>query len=336
MTVARVTQKTIAAKLGLSASLVSRALSGKAADIGCTPATVERIRDTATRLGYLPSAAARRLRGGGGPLLGVVAADIADPFFAQVLAGVIRRGHERGCALAVAGFERRRIHQRDLALLLEQDLSGLLLIGGGHEYEDAEVLRRGIPVVRIGAIAKRAAFAQIGPNEDAGFRLLLNHLATLGHRDLGLVGADQEVHRARLERVRALAPAYRMHIPPRHVVYGSDEVLKAGMDGGRRLLRQAGANRPTAVVCSSDTVALGVIGAVRARGLRTPEDVSVTGFDDLLLSQLATPPLTTLHQPVAAFTEYALEALLDGHPLPRIKRFPVELMVRGSTGKVAS
>lgn len=332
---ARVTQKTIAGQLGLSASLVSRALSGKAAAIGCTPETVERIRDAANRLGYLPSAAARRLRGDGGPLLGVVAADIADPFFAQVLAGVIRRGHERGCALAVAGFERRRIHPRDLAVLLEQDLSGLLLIGGGNEYGETGVLRRGIPVVRIGAIAPRAAFAQIGPNEEAGFRRLLNHLAKLGHRHLGLVGADQAVHRERLERVRKLAPSYRMRIAPHQVVFGSDEVLKAGMEGGQRLVRQTGAKRPTAVVCSSDTVALGVIGALCAEGLRTPEDVSVTGFDDLLLSRLATPPFTTLHQPVDAFTEFALEALLGGHPLPRIKRFPVELMVRGSTGKAA-
>ncbi len=333
---ARVTQQTIATKLGLSASLVSRALSGKAEDIGCTPATVARIRDTARRMGYLPNAAARRLRGEGGPLLGVVAADIADPFIAQTLAGVIRRGHERGCALTVAGFERRRIHRRDLEILLEQNLSGLLLIGGGNENDYGVVEQHGIPVVRIGAIAPLAAFAQIGPNEEAGFRRLLSHLAKLGHRHLGLVGADQTVHRERLQRVRKLAPAYRMRIAPHHVVFGSDEVLKAGMEGGLRLVREAGTNRPTAVVCSSDTVALGVIGALRAEGLNTPADVSVTGFDDLLLSGLATPPLTTLHQPVEVFTAFALDALLGGHPLPRIKRFPVELMVRGSTGKASS
>jgi len=329
----RVTQKTIARKLGLSASLVSRALSGKAEEIGCAPATVTRIREVAAKLGYLPSAAARRLRGEGGPLLGVVAADIADPFFSQVLASVIRLGHERGYALTVAGFERRRIHQRDLSRLLEQELSGLLLIGGGNESEYDEVSRRGIPVVRIGAVSPRSAFTQVGSNEEAGFNLLLKHLATLGHRNIGLVGADQKVHRHRMDLVRSLTATHGLRVASRHVTLGSDEVLKAGLEGGRQLLRQSGAKQPTAIICSSDTVALGVISALRDHGSRTPEDVSVTGFDDLLLSRICTPPLTTLHQPVEAFTEYALEALIGRRPLPRTRQFAMELVVRGSTGK---
>ena len=332
----RVTQKTIARKLGISPSLVSRALAGKADDIGCASETAARIVDTARRMGYVPNAAARQLRGEGGPVIGVVATDISDPFFAQVMSGVIQQAHARGFALAVAGFERRLVHQRDLAVLLEQSLSGLLLIGGGSD-EGFEPLRaRSIPVVRIGAITGKATFCQVGPDEADGFRKLLRHLATLGHRRLGMVGADQPVHRERLALARKLAQGRGMTIDSHHQVFGSTEVLKAGIEGGRRLIELAGTSLPTAVVCSSDAVAMGVIAALSEFGFRVPADLSVTGFDDLVLSQVASPPLTTLHQPVPEMIDWALDALFGELFGTRPKRFPLGLMVRGSTGRKAS
>lgn len=327
----RVTQKTIADKLGLSTSLVSRALSGKAGDIGCSPETASRIVETARRLGYVPSAAARQLRGGGGPVIGVVATDISDPFFSQVMTEVIRQAHDRGCALAVAGFERRQIHQRDLALLLQQDLSGLLLIGGGTDEGFDQLRERRIPVVRIGALTGKASFCQVGPDEKDGFRKLLHHLASLGHRRLGMIGADQPVHRARLAGARRLARARGMSVEPRHVVFGSPEVLKAGIEGGRRLIGQFGSPLPSALVCSSDAVAMGVVAALAEFGFRVPTDFSVTGFDDLMLSQVVAPPLTTLHQPVTEMINWALDALFGERPAKRPRPFPLGLKVRGST-----
>jgi DNA-binding LacI/PurR family transcriptional regulator len=243
---ARVTQKTIAAKLGLSPSLVSRALSGKAEAIGCTPETTTRIVSTARALGYVPSAAARQLRGGGGPVIGVVVSDMGDPFFAQVMTEVIRQAHARGYALAVAGLDRRMIDQRDLSLLLEQDLAGLLMIGGGSDAGLAPVRRRNLPAVRIGSILRAAPFAQVGPDEAEGFRKLVHHLATLGHQRLGFVGADQPVHRERIRLAQDIARSRGLTWNRRHVVYGPAEVLKAGLEGGRRLLDQAGAMLPSA------------------------------------------------------------------------------------------
>ena len=330
---ARVTQKTVAKKLGLSPSVVSRALSGKAEAIGCTEETVARIIQTAHAMGYIPSAAARQLRGDGGLVIGVVIADVGDPFFSQVMTEVIRQSHARGCALAVAGFDRRIIDQRDLSVLLEQDLAGLLMIGSAPLDWMEPLTRRGHTLMRIGPIHNSAPVHQIGPDEANGFGKLIRHVKALGHRRIGFVGADLDVHRDRLSTARSIAVRAGLSCPDRHIALGSGLVLQAGLEGGQQLIEQAGNRFPSAIICSSDTVAMGVLSALAADGRRVPDEVSVTGFDDLLLSRLTTPPLTTLHQPVEEMTRRALDVIIAGKSKPTALRMPLELIQRGSTGR---
>lgn len=329
----RVTQKTIANKLGLSPSLVSRALSGKAESIGSHPETSRRIIQTARELGYVPSAAARHLRGDGGPAIGVVVADMGDPFFAQAMTEVIRQSHQRGCAVAVAGFDRRIIDQRDIAFLLEQELAGLLIIGGGSLNWMEASARHGLTTVRIGPVQRGTPVHQIGSDEAEGFHKLVRHLGSLGHRDIGFIGADLDVHRERLALAATIARKAGLRCAKQHQVLGSDHVLKAGLEGGRRLIDTAGKKLPTAVICSSDTVAMGLLGALAEYGFRVPADISITGFDDVVLSQITSPPLTTLHQPLADMTRHALDILLNRNRPVSTLRLPLDLMQRGSTGK---
>jgi LacI family transcriptional regulator len=329
----RVTQKTVAEKLGLSPSLVSRALSGKAEAIGCTEETVARIIQTAHAMGYIPSAAARQLRGDGGLVIGVVIADVGDPFFSQVMTEVIRQSHARGCALAVAGFDRRIIDRRDLSVLLEQDLAGLLMIGSAPVDWMEPLARRGHTLVRIGPVHEATPVHQIGPDEANGFRTLVRHLKALGHRHIGFVGADLDVHRDRLETARLIAIRAGLNCPVRHIALGSGIVLQAGLEGGHQLMQQAGKRFPSAIICSSDTVAMGVLSVLAANGRRVPDEVSVTGFDDLVLSRLTTPPLTTLHQPVEKMTQRAIDLIIKGKSKPTTLRLPLELIQRGSTGR---
>ena len=123
----RIRQKDIAKRLGLSTSLVSRALAGKAASIGVRPETVLQIEQTARALGYVPSAAARQLRGTSAGIAGVVAADLQDPFFGPAVAEIIRQSHQAGYALSLVGFDQRGAESPDLGLMLQQDLCGLIV-----------------------------------------------------------------------------------------------------------------------------------------------------------------------------------------------------------------
>jgi DNA-binding LacI/PurR family transcriptional regulator len=157
----RVTQKQIARQLGLSPSLVSRALAGTAHLIGADPATVQRIESTARSLGYVPNAAARQLRGAGQPVLGLVVMDLEDPFFGPAVAEVIRQSHAAGYALSLAGFERRKAEAADIQLLLQQDLKALLVLGSGPLDWVNRFLERKVRVIRLGSgSARRPAWSR--------------------------------------------------------------------------------------------------------------------------------------------------------------------------------
>lgn len=326
----RVTQKEIARQLGLSSSLVSRALSGTAGHIGARPDTVQRIRRKASALGYVPSAAARQLRGGGPPVIGLVAADLQDPFFGPAVAEVIRQSHRAGYALSLAGFEQRTPSRADTELLLQHELAALLVLGGGA-LEWIEPFRaRGIAVVRIGSGPRLPGVADVRVDEAKGLELVVRHLLELGHRDIAFIGARLAVHEQRLQLLREALRRRHLKLPPRRAVLAGPDVLEAGLQGVEQLAGTGG-DWPTAIVCSSDAVALGVLRGAARHGLRVPEHVSVTGFDDLALAHLATPPLTSVRQPLDAMVADALRLVREGTRAAPAPPHEPHLVVRSST-----
>jgi LacI family transcriptional regulator len=326
----RITQKSIAQRMGISPSLVSRALAGKAGDIGILPETVALIKKTALKMGYVPNAAARQLRGTGGPVLGVIAADLEDPFFGPVLAEITRRSHRAGYALALAGFDHRAMDARELDLLLEQDLAGLVVVGGGPIPWIRPFAQRGVPIVRIGGGTEVPGVHQVASDERQGFDLLVRTLTQRGHRHPGFVGAAVEAHVARHHIFKAALRAAGLRIERQHVVMISNDVMTAGLLGGEKLLKQAAGHPPSVIVCSSDTVAFGLLRQLAMAGMRVPDHVSVTGFDDLALAQLTSPPLTTLHQPIPELIALALKMIGEGKPGTSTTRLPLSLIHRGS------
>lgn len=328
---ARITQKTIADQVGVSTSVVSRALSGRAAEIGILPETVRRIEQAARRLGYVPSAAARQLKGAGMRVLGVVAADMEDPFFGPLLAEIIRTSHARSYALTLAGFDRRQPGEADLRLLLEQDLAGLIVAGSGSAPWLDPFLRRGLCAVRIGSGPARDGLHQIAPDVGGGYAELSAHLRKTGRRIAGFIGADIDIHRARLDLFRSAAERNGIETPARAAVFASADVLAAGVEGARALLNRKDPP-PGAWVCSSDAVAFGAIRVLASRGFRVPEDIAVAGFDDLPLARLTSPPLTTLRQPIAGMVAAALDRIADPTQGGAPTLYPVPLIVRESTG----
>lgn len=330
----RVTQKAIARRLGVSPSLVSRALGGTARDIGADPRTVRRIQEEAAALGYVPSAAARQLRGVGRPVLGLVAADLEDPFFGPAVAEVVRQSHRAGYALALASFEHRQPALSDVEVLLQQHLRALLVLGGGPLDWAKPCVARGLHVVRIGSGARPAGpgITEIRVDEAQGFDLVVRHLAERGHREFAFVGARQTIHERRAVLVRQALRRRRLALPDELAIVAGRDVLEAGLLGVERLERACGGRWPTALVCSSDAVALGVLRGVARAGLRVPDHVSVTGFDDLALARLSTPPLTSVRQPLADLVADALRAVAAGAPAKAPPPRPLHLMVRGSSG----
>ncbi len=327
----RATQKDIARELGISASLVSRALAGTAKDIGADPATVRLIQKRASALGYVPSATARQLRGLGQPIIGLTVADLQDPFFGPAVAEIIAQSHRSGFALTLTGFEQRRPKPEDVQLLLQHDLKALLILGSGPLDWITPFLQRHVPVLALGSGPARRGVIRLAHDEALGMKLLVDHLLQAGHRRLAFIGAQIDSHRERLHLLRQLLRQQGLKLDSGWSILAGTEVMEAGERGMNQLVETSQGHWPSAVICSSDAVAFGVLRAAALHGLRVPEHLSVTGYDDLPLARLTTPSLTSVRQPLPAMIRDAMRMIAEGafHKPPALYR--PTLMARGST-----
>lgn len=331
---ARVTQKTIAQRLGLSPSLVSRALSGTADAIGADPQTVRAIQEKARELGYVPSAAARQLRGAGQPVIGLAVADLRDPFFGPAVAEIIAQCHRAGYALALTGFEQRQANPADVELLLQHDLSALFVLGSGSLEWTYRFKTRNIPMIRIGQGPRTSGVIDICHDENHGMKLIVDHLIQLRHRRFALVGARLAVHENRLHIARDLLNKCKVHNVGLFIAPGDGNVIQAGIEATDLLIAKYGRRWPTALICSSDAIAMGVIRGADRQGIKAPLHISVTGYDDIALAELATPPLTSVRQPLPDMVAAAIKFVQSGNTTKPPSSFQPILVVRDSTSTV--
>ncbi len=322
-----ITQKDIARRLGLSTSLVSRALQGSAAKIGVSAATIARIRAEARRLNYRPSLTALALRGASTRTLGVIVKDFADPFFGQMLGELQRRAAAREFSLVVTGRGTGPAAVDPLAGLTKYRLDGLFLLGSCFDPGDLSPwANQGVPIVQIGAGAAPAVGCSVCLDDAAGLAQLVAHLGELGHRAFGFLGSPEASHQRRAELLRRCLR--RAGLPARPVVFPRPaDVARHGPRSGM-----------TALIAADDMLALAALRALHEAGVRVPADLSVVGVDDIAAAALVVPALTTVRQPVAAMIEQAFAWLMQ----PRRGRRPrtaapiavaPELVVRESCGR---
>jgi DNA-binding LacI/PurR family transcriptional regulator len=327
--------KDIARLARVSHPTVSRALQNSPL---VNPATAAKIRKIAEAAGYRPSAVARGLVTRRTRTVGLVVTTVADPFAGEVACGIEEAAHDHGYAVFLADSncdaERERKVVQELA---ERRVDGIIVTSSrvGSDYLPM-LAQLNVPMVLVndqypGEFVHSVMIA----NED-GSRAVTEHLIELGHRRIAYVG-DRSGYQTETERFKghkqALASAGIEFASELAVLGdGRPEGALAAVDGLLKL-----ANPPTAVCCYNDMTALGAMRAIRARGLRVPEDVSVTGFDDLFFAEYLEPALTTVRQPMRRMGEMAMENLLKlmvGEESVAQVKVEAELIVRGSTGKV--
>lgn len=328
-----ITQKDIAKKLGVSVTLVSRVLSGKAHEIGAAAATVEAIESTANSLGYVPNANARILKGAPSRTLGVVVYDFEDPFLGAIIGALQRLAHAHDHTLVLAGFEQRRVDNQILKPFSKYRMSGLIVVGGGSSDEWLETIRqRDLPVAWIG-IAPSANQSSVAVDSTEGIKALLRHLAARGMQTAGFVGDTHPAHQERFQCFLAHAAAHGIETRSEWQVIRSEPAALAGYEGTRRLLRDHRDALPRAWVAASDAIAIGALRALREHGIAVPATLAVTGFDDMPFANLFTPALTTIRQPVDAMAQTAFDWVTASRSVTpaRSVRLPGELIVREST-----
>ena len=332
----RPTIKDVAAKCGVHASTVSRALSPAMSHLVATD-VAKRIRAAAAALGYQPNVTAAGLRTGRSGLIGVLAPDIADPGFPPVLSGVTETLGAEGYATIVVDVGHNRSRQQEFVdKLIARGVDGLVLATVGlNDPVVGHCIAASTPVVLVNRTDAGRRLSAVATDDEAGMRLAVEHLASFGHRRIGHLAGPQDVSTGALRRAGFKASAIRAGLPARSIMIETARAYtrEEGRLAALRLLDLKSA--PTAIVAANDLLALGTYDALLVRGLNCPSDVSVVGHNDMPYVDMLSPPLTTVRIAQRKMGNQAARLLLDqiADPTARCKRivFTPSLIVRGST-----
>ncbi|WP_055698695.1 substrate-binding domain-containing protein [Streptomyces silaceus] len=330
----------VARTAGVSPATASRALNGTA-----------RVRDdlrgrvlaAADRLGYIPNAHTQALASASSNTVGVICHDVGDPYFAAIASGVTAAAAERGLLVMPAGrFREPGSEIAYVSMLRAQRARAVLLIGSGFQdpsWErqlDAELG----PYTRAGgrvAVVSRHRSLRVDtvlPENRAGAGAPARALLGLDHRDFAVLTGPERLTTVadRLGGFRAAPAEAGVALPRERVVEGAF-TRDGGYAAAAELLRRG--RPPTCVFAVTDVMAVGALAALRERGVRVPDDVSLAGFDDIPLVRELTPPLTTVALPLARMGRDVLELALrePRGRRSRVRRVPGEVVLRGSTGR---
>lgn len=318
---------------GVSTATVSRALS---LPHKVKPETLERIQRVIKKLGYVPHGAARALATRRTHTIGAVIPTLDNAIFANTTHALQKTLDEAGYTLLLGCHEfNPKVEARIARKLIERGVDGLVLFGTDHENELWELIERvQIPYVLTWALDRTGRRPCVGfDSREAGVRVA-QYLMDLGHRRFAMIAgitATNERHRERVRGVREALAARGIALPPSRIIEKPFSPT-AGREAMQEILRQR--VRSTAVICGNDVLAIGAIAECHAQGLNVPNDISVTGFDDMEFASMVTPALTTVHFPAAELGQYAAEHLLarlSGRKVPHQQQLPVELIVRASS-----
>lgn len=316
-----VTMKDVAEVAKVSQSTVSRVLSGAPPAVPISESTRARVLDTAARLNYRPNPLARGLRGAPTMLIGAIVRDVTDPFFAVAIDALSRHARRRDYSVVLGHAREQAEEALALAAVLEaRQCDAIVLLGDVREepglLEDLAAVDG--PVVELWRGAGDGRFRAISVDNAGSMRMALRHLTELGHERIAFVGDPEKADVA--ERLAAYREWGEEVVTVRNTAQDGAAALDVLLDRPQP---------PTAIAAATDLLAFGLLHQAAARGLRVPDDLSVTGFDDIPLAASAVPALTTVRMPIEAMAEAAVELAVGG--VVETPAFEGELVVRAST-----
>lgn len=320
-----VTIRDVARAAGVSASTVSRALSNPAL---VDPATRDRVTVVAESLGYQPNRAARGLITGRTGNLGLILPDLTNPFFPAVVKAVQQRAHESDYQVFIADTDEDPQAEIGLVRSLTKQVDGVVLCSPRMNPIELREASNCVPVVL--ANRRAGSISSVTIDSPGGMRAVVDHLTGLGHRNIGFVAGPRSSwsSRERLGGMRTATAAQGVRL----VELGH---FSPTFEGGRDAAAGVIASGASAVVAYNDLCAIGLMSALRERGVDVPTDISVVGIDDIETSAMLHPSLTTVDVPKADLgrtaVDFLLRALADPASRDRHVALTTRLVVRDST-----
>lgn len=329
--------KDVAEAAGVSVATVSRMLNGS---LQLPPDTKRRIDKAIQDLNYEPNPHARRLSRGRSDTIGLVVPDIANPFFATLVASVEEAADKRGLALSLHATLNRPGREISYVTALGRNhVDGLLFITNHPDNgELAPLINRTGKVVIVDEDVPNARVPKLFCDNEQGGYLAGRHLAEHGHSRVLYIGGPQEMISTRRRSLGLERGLQEQGKPFQIIRYQGNYTVEFGREAAQRFIQEG--MPASAIFASSDEIAIGLVEVLRAQGVDIPGEISIIGFDDVGPLHLFSPPLTAIRQPVRALGERALALLLEtnwqnSESLASEELLPVEIVVRHSVAPPA-
>jgi LacI family transcriptional regulator len=326
----------VAAQAGVSVATVSNVLNRP--DIVAST-TRDRVSAAIAELGFVRNESARHLRAGRSRTIGLVVLDVANPFFTDLARGVEDEASRAGLAVILCNSDdAERKEKRYLELLEEHRVAGVLITPvAGVSAQLARLQQRGTPVVLVDSRSASRGQCSVAVDDVLGGDLALSHLLDTGHRRIAFIGGPRTIRQVTDRHQGALRALDRAGLGAAdlHVLEAGALNVAAGKKAGADIAVRPAADRPTAVFCANDLIALGVLQEMTRHRIRVPEEVAIVGYDDIDFAAAAAVPLTSVRQPRQQLGRTAARMLLEeaaGEPHQHQQViFEPELIVRHSS-----
>lgn len=328
----------IAREAGVSPATVSRILTDSTS---VRKEKRDRVNELIRKYNYRPNAMARALTETRSRVIGMVMADISNPYYNSVFTACTNEAFARGyMTMLFNTLSRPDMEQAALTRLLEQRVDAIIICGGRIDLEEqdpafTQLLETALattPVV-VGSRSPDERICGVAVDHETSVDLAMDYLIGLGHRDIGFIytgeqfyGTQQRLAHFRLKMAQAGLPVRKEWlIPVPH--YDS----QSGMEGVRKLMQLD--HLPTALLGINDLVSVGILQELLAQGLRVPEDISLVGFDNTFITSITTPKLTAIHYDYSVYARLLVDAAIaaiEGRRIPRNQLLPSALAVHRS------
>jgi LacI family transcriptional regulator len=333
----RPTMKDVAEQAQVSVSTVSYVLNGNG-QVSAERRT--RVLNAVRALDYIPNESARSLKRQLALTIGLIVPDLVNQFFSLLARGVVRAGAAHDVLVVLCSAENSEEAEFSNARLLRsQRVDGVIYESGFHESPNALLELQSLgPVVLVDERIPGLDLPAVVADGRRGAREVASHVVELGHKRFACI-AGPTAHWTSEQRLAGYREGIAMGgiDPDSMSILAGDYQMDSGYELAEKFLNVPASERPTALMCANDLMAIGALEYCRTNGIKVPEDVSVVGFDDIPTARLLTPRLTTVRQPAYEMGMCAAEVLIGmtqgEEKQDLLKPHPVEVVIRESTAK---
>jgi LacI family transcriptional regulator len=340
----------VAKAVGVSKTLVSMVLNGKAAKYGISKKTEEKVWKMVEEMGFKPNATARKLRTGKSNVLGLIVADISNPFYSKIARSIEDAANKKGYHMLICSSDENPKREADLISILadQHQVDGLIV---SSTLDDSQMFDRLVkqktPFLLLDREFSSGLFPSVTVDNRKGAEMLVQHLIDKGSKNIGVITLSP----SHLSTLKDRVMGYRDALKKNNIELNDSLLREVSFENLREdIINEVDfllspPNNVKAIFALNNLVALYALEAINKRGLKIPKDIALVSFDDIELFQFTSPPITAISQPLDKLGENAMDLLFSlmntkseeattdtvGIPNQRIV-LPVELMVRESCG----